>query len=358
MTGYATLAGLGQMPIRFSAHYEVHRMPVDPEQTRQIYRRTGVLQGLGDDYFWIDGVASERWDSNYPESCTGPDVPAPPHIKSREVCPKPGDLPWDVLLNAMKSGWRLSGVHICGSESARSFLRMVDQAREANGWTIQQVHDMHMTGEHCDVIGQQPDILEGLKKYGIILSCGADYLRYAPGFVEDYGPAIEPFILPFRTWIESGVKLVGQHYGAGSMGQGGEGSVGGGLQPPFFQQWLAVTRKPEGKVWQPEERIDRVHALKMFTSWAAEYVTKPDELGSLEVGKFADLLVIDRDYFTIPVDDILKIRPLMTMVGGKMIVLQESLARDLGLQAVGPPYDFNDEDVEHIGKPRRRVGDN
>ena len=96
----------------------------------------------------------------------------------------------------------------------------------------------------------------------------------------------------------------------------------------------------------------------MFTSWAAEYVTKPDELGSLEVGKFADLLVIDRDYFTIPVDDILKIRPLMTMVGGKMIVLQESLARDLGLQAVGPPYDFNDEDVEHIGKPRRRVGDN
>ena len=51
MTGYSTLAGMGQMPIRFSAHYEIHRMPTDPEQTRQIYRRTGVLQGLGDDYF-------------------------------------------------------------------------------------------------------------------------------------------------------------------------------------------------------------------------------------------------------------------------------------------------------------------
>ena len=358
MTGYSTLAGMGQMPIRFSAHYEIHRMPTDPEQTRQIYRRTGVLQGLGNDYFWIDGVASERWDSNYPESCTGPDVPAPPHIKSREVCPKPGDLPWDTLENAMKAGWRLAGVHICGSESARSFMKMIDRAREVNGWTIQQVHDMHMTGEHCDVIGQQPDILEGLKKYGIILSCGADYLRYAPGFVADYGPAIEPFILPFKTWIESGVKLVGQHYGAGSLRRGGEGAAGGGFQPPFFQQWLAVTRNHEGKVWQPEERIDRVHAMKMFTSWAAEYVTKPDELGSLEVGRFADLLVIDRDYFTIPVDDILKIRPLMTMVGGKMIVLQESLARDFGTQAVGPPYDFKDEDVAHIGKPRRRAGDN
>ncbi len=76
------------------------------------------------------------------------------------------------------------------------------------------------------------------------------------------------------------------------------------------------------------------------------------------MGKFADLLVIDRDYFTIPVDDILKIRPLMTMVGGKMIVLQESLGKDFGLQAVGPPYDFQDEAVAHIGKPRQRAGDN
>jgi hypothetical protein len=76
------------------------------------------------------------------------------------------------------------------------------------------------------------------------------------------------------------------------------------------------------------------------------------------VGKFADLLVIDRDYFTIPVDDILKIRPLMTMVGGKMIVLQESLAKDFGIQVVGPPYDFKDEDVAHLGKPRQMAGDN
>ncbi|MEE2823005.1 MAG: amidohydrolase family protein [Acidobacteriota bacterium] len=354
MSGYSALVSLGQMPIRFSAHYEVHRMPTDPQQTRQIYRRTGVLQGLGDDYFWIDGVASERWDSNYPESCTGPDVPAPAHIKSREVCPKPGDLPWDVLENAMKSGWRLAGVHICGSESARAFMRMIDRAREVNGWTIQQVHDMHMTGEHCDVIGQQPDILEGLKKYGIILSCGADYIRYAPDFIADYGPKIEPFILPFKTYIESGVKLVGQHYGGGALRKGGEGSIGRGFQPPFYQHWQLVTRRYDGKVWQPEERIERVHAMKMFTSWAAEYVTKPDKLGTLEVGKLADMAVLDRDYFTIPVDDILKIRPLMTMVGGKIIVLQQVLAADFEIDSVGPSYSFEDHEVEHIGKPFRQ----
>ena len=93
----------------------------------------------------------------------------------------------------------------------------------------------------------------------------------------------------------------------------------------------------------------------MYTRWSAEYVRKPDKLGSLEVGKFADLLVIDRDYFTIPTDDILKIRPLMTMVGGKTIVLQESLATDFGVGPVGPAYNFKDEDVEHIGQPLSEI---
>ncbi|MBI2821257.1 MAG: amidohydrolase family protein [Acidobacteria bacterium] len=344
MTGYATLAGLGQMPIRLAAHYEVHRMPADPQQTRQMYRRTGVLQGIGDDYLWIDGVASERWDSQYPEACTGPDTKAPPHIKARELCPKPGDLNWDVLKNALMAGWRLAGVHMCGSESSRSFLKMIESARVANGWSVQEVHDMHMTGEHCNVIGKLPDVMEGLKKYGIILSCGPDIISQAPLFINDYGPQIDPFIIPFKTWIESGINLVGQHWNVSRPGTAD-------FKPPFYWVWQAVTRRYDGKVWQPGERIDRVHALKMYTRWAAEYVRKPDKLGSLELGKFADLLIIDRDYFTIPEDEILKIRPLMTMVGGKMIVLQDSLAKEFGVEPAGPAYNFRDEDVEHIGKP-------
>ena len=351
MTGYSTLAGLDQMPIRLSAHYEIHRMPTDPQQTRQIYRRTGVLQGIGNDYFWIDGVASERWDSIYPESCTGPDTQAPPHIKAREVCPKPGDLPWDVLENALKSGWRLAGVHMCGSESARAYFRMIDQARAASGMSMEDIRNLQMTVEHCNLIGKQPDIIQGLKDYGIMLSCGPDLISEAPDWINDYGPQMNDFILPMKTWIESGIKIAGQHYGGGAFGRPGEGSVGSGFQPPFFQLWQAITRKFDGQVWQPEERIDRVHALKMWTSWAAEYVTKPDELGTLETGKFADLLIIDRDYLTVPVDDILKIRPLMTMVGGKVVVLQESLARDFGVEAVGPAYTFEDSDLEHLGKP-------
>ena len=330
MSGYATLAGLGQMPIRFSAHYEIHRLPTDPQQTRQIYRRTGVLQGIGDDYLWIDGVASERWDSRYPESCTGADTVAPAHIKAREVCPQPGELPWDTLKNAAAAGWRLAGIHMCGSESTRAFFRMIDQAREVNGWTMQQVRDMRLTGEHCNLIGKDPEMIKQLVDYGLILSCGPDLVSESPAWVRDYGDQIQPFILPFKTWIESGVKLVGQHYGS---------------SPPFNKLWQAVTRKFDGVVWQPDERIDRVHAMKMWTSWASEYVLKQDQLGTLEEGKFADLIILDRDYFTVAVDDLLKIRVPMTMVGGKIMQLQGSLASEFGVDSIGPVYDFSDEEV-------------
>jgi len=97
--------------------------------------------------------------------------------------------------------------------------------------------------------------------------------------------------------------------------------------------------------------IGRVWALKMFTNWASEYVMKPDKIGSLEVGKLADMVIIDRDYFTVSVEDILKVRPLMTMVGGRIQVLQGSLAQEFGVPAVGPKYGFRDEDIAHIGRP-------
>jgi predicted amidohydrolase YtcJ len=356
MTGYAKLAELGKMPIRFSAHYEVHRMPTDPKETRQLYRRTGVLQGIGDDYFWFDGVASERWDSHHPEACTGPDTKAPAHLKERETCPKAGDLHWDTLSNAIRSGWRLRGIHTLGSESLRRFTQMIDAAIADTNITLEQVREQHYTLEHCDLIGKLPDSIERMKKYGLIISCGPGLMSTYPLTIKDYGPYNDPehlkkFFMPFKTWIESGVLVVGQHWGGGAFaGGGGEGSVGGGRQPPFFMPWLTMTRMTNGWIWVPEERIDRVRALKMWTRWAARYVMKEDKLGSLEEGKWADLVILDRDYFTIPENDILKVRPLMTMVGGKVVSLNKSLAQEWNTAPVGEQFDFEDHEVDWVLK--------
>jgi cytosine/adenosine deaminase-related metal-dependent hydrolase len=71
-------------------------------------------------------------------------------------------------------------------------------------------------------------------------------------------------------------------------------------------------------------------------------------LGSIEEGKWADLVILDRDYFTIPENDILKVRPLMTMVGGKVVALHQKLADEWKTPQVGVQFDFEDSEIEWI----------
>jgi hypothetical protein len=157
----------------------------------------------------------------------GPDAPAPAHIKERETCPKAGDLHWDTLQNAIRSGWRMTGVHMCGSESLRRMTQMIDQVIAEGHVTLDHVRQQQFSLEHCDMIGKKPEIIDLLKKYNFILSRGPDYIREGWGWLKDYGPTnpnILDALIPFNTWIKSGVNLVGQHYGGGTLG-GSEGAA-------------------------------------------------------------------------------------------------------------------------------------
>ncbi len=66
---------------------------------------------------------------------------------------------------------------------------------------------------------------------------------------------------------------------------------------------------------------------------------KEDDLGSLEIGKFADFVVLDKDYLTIPIDQIPEISPQMTVVGGQIRFLTPEFARALGLDVVGAQFE-------------------
>jgi predicted amidohydrolase YtcJ len=64
--------------------------------------------------------------------------------------------------------------------------------------------------------------------------------------------------------------------------------------------------------------ITREEALIAHTRSNSFFVIREDDLGSIAPGKLADLLVLDRDYLTVPADQIKDIKPVMTFVGGKM----------------------------------------
>ena len=89
---------------------------------------------------------------------------------------------------------------------------------------------------------------------------------------------------------------------------------------PFLLMQIAVTRQNDaGNLHGRRQRISRQQALRCYTSSAAYLGFDEDRKGSLEAGKLADLIVIDRDYQACPVDQIKDIRVLQTMVNGKFV---------------------------------------
>ena len=95
------------------------------------------------------------------------------------------------------------------------------------------------------------------------------------------------------------------------------------LSNPFHGLYAAISRQgrdgqPAGG-WYPDQALTRIEALHSFTLAAAYAAHQEDRLGSLEPGKWADFIVIDRNYFEVPVEEIDDIRVLQTWVGGRRV---------------------------------------
>ena len=95
------------------------------------------------------------------------------------------------------------------------------------------------------------------------------------------------------------------------------------LPNPFHGIHAAVTRRPRtgpDPGWQPEERMTRAEAVRAFTAWNAYAAHREAELGTLEPGKQADLVVCSADVFTCPEQEIAAIEPVLTLVAGEIVL--------------------------------------
>jgi predicted amidohydrolase YtcJ len=114
---------------------------------------------------------------------------------------------------------------------------------------------------------------------------------------------------PFRTILDHGIK-------AGIHGDGVH------IAPlnPWLHIYFAITgRNSFGDPVNGNEQITRQDALRLFTRENSWFLKMEDRVGTIEPGKLADLVVLDRDYFTVPDEDIRKIRSVMTVVDGRIV---------------------------------------
>ena len=303
----------GKMPHRMAYYVESQRGNFWNLKTiHEFYKGTGApctTHSSGNEMLWLNGMCNEIWDSTQNELCLGDDVDVPDHIRARERCPSPGTKPWETYKEAIIHGWRPVQAHNTSSHGARLYLQMLEEAMKEGNYSVEYMRSLRTAVEHNQFLGNLPDVMEGFKKFGIIINVNTGYLREVPHNLEDYGEQLRPFVMPVKTWIEQGLRVTFEAQGLD-------------FWRPIYR---LVTREivdsatGEKVILNRDEAVDRVTALKMATTWASEYMMAEDTIGTLEPGKFADFVVLDRDFFTIPVSAIPFVEVVMTGLGGEIV---------------------------------------
>ena len=194
--------------------------------------------------------------------------------------------------------------HVNGDEACAQFLRCYKKALEITGSKA----DLRPVMVHCQAL--RKDQLKDVKEIGAIPTFFNDHVRFWGDLHHDevFGPERAQNISPIGWALEEGIKF--------TLHQ----------DPPvkFPNQILgihnAVNRKTEsGRVLGEHQRIPVIEAIKAVTINGAYQYFEEDIKGSLEVGKLADLVIVDKNPLTIPVEELETIQVLETIKEGNTI---------------------------------------
>ena len=214
-----------------------------------------------------------------------------------------------VMRAARDRGWQLT-THDQGGGAVDAWLDALAALDREHPIRDSRSFVMHASFQSAEAIAR-------MKQMGVLADTQSQWLYYD-------GPALERvfsredmrYFFPLRSYIDAGIIV-----GAGSDHMIGH-DKNRAVNPynPFLSMWIEIARKTvRGEVISPEQKITRAEALKTHTIWAAYLQFSEKQKGSIEPGKLADLVAIDRDFLTCPEDQIKDIQPVMTVLGGKVV---------------------------------------
>lgn len=226
--------------------------------------------------------------------------------------PGNGDVPeedWaiykEIATAAARNGWQVS------EHAHRNAImeRELDIYEEIN--KEYPITDLRWRIEHSTTIA--PETIERVKALGMLLSIQSHVSVSTPesraGIPYYAEAAVERDAPPLQAIRDSGVV-----YGFGSDAQ-----IAGRDSPFYTLGWVVSGNDVTDQPYFVRGTLTREEALIGHTRSNAYLMFKEDTLGSIEVGKFADLAVLDRDYMTVPANEIRDIESVLTMVNGRIV---------------------------------------
>ncbi|MBY0503229.1 MAG: amidohydrolase [Bryobacteraceae bacterium] len=224
---------------------------------------------------------------------------------------------YTLLREARSRGWQLAA-HAQGGGAIDGFLAALERINKEFPIAPTRAHVIHGSF-------QNPESIALAKRLGMLEDVQAAWLYFdAPALTKVFQLPGMRYFFPLRSYLNAGLLVAG---GSDHMIGHDKNSA---INPynPFLGLWTSVTRKmTTGQALCPEERVSREEALRMYTIWGAHRQFGEKVKGSIEAGKLADLIVLDRDYLTCPEDDIAKIEPVLTVLDGRVVYRSPSAPR-------------------------------
>ncbi len=196
-------------------------------------------------------------------------------------------------------------IHAIGDWAIDIALNAIEEAVKSRKWD-----DHRHRIEHAGYV--RPDQLDRTAKLGVAVSASIGFCHpIGDSHIDALGEERLTGYYPMRSFRDHGIVAAGNSDG-------------------FGKNWAitgihgCVTRKSStGCSLAEEQAIPMMDAIRAYTIDAAYLEGKEDEKGSIEPGKFADMVVLDRDLLTIDPSEIIETRALMTIVGGEVVYERE-----------------------------------
>ena len=239
-------------------------------------RLRNAFPGFGDDFMKISGIG--EFASNWP--LFGP-ANAPTNYEA-------------ALQLIAKKGWTYQQHSLSPAED-----QIITSTFEKVN-AVTPIADLHWSAAHVPRI--TPELINRLKAVGAGIAVHP--FAYLAG-----GPGAGP---PLRTILDSGIRA----------GAGSDSAQISTLNPWLILYYMVTGKNSSGVLINDGQQLTRSEALRLYTSANGWFLKEEDRLGSIEAGKFGDVVVLDRDYFSptaVADEEIKRIRPVMTILGGKVV---------------------------------------